>query len=74
MTDDIVGCCHHASLTGSTSNDDRLALELRSISLLDRGVEGVHVDVDDHLVPIAANKLPSLLGRYDVGLMPSKVG
>ena len=53
LTDDIVGCRHHASLIGIPSNDDRLALEFRPIALFDRGVKGVHVGVDDHSAPIA---------------------
>jgi hypothetical protein len=45
---DVVGGRHHAPFLGGTAHDDRLANQFRSLSLLDRGIEGVHVDVQDH--------------------------
>ena len=42
----VAGCRHDAALAGS-ADGDRLAAEIRIVPLLDRRVEGVHVDVDD---------------------------
>ena len=42
----VAGGGHHATFAGS-ADGDRLAPQLRIVALLDRGIEGVHVDVDD---------------------------
>jgi hypothetical protein len=39
----------------STADDDRLAVQLRSVAKSDRGIEGIHVDMDD--------VTPSVVGR-----------
>jgi hypothetical protein len=42
----ITGCSHDAALARAADRD-RLATKLRIVALLNRGVEGIHVDVDD---------------------------
>jgi hypothetical protein len=38
---------HHTPGAGVTANDNRLAAQLRIVALLDGGIEGVHIDVDN---------------------------
>jgi hypothetical protein len=42
----IARCRHHAALT-RTADRDRLAAQIRIIALLDRRIEGIHIDMDD---------------------------
>ena len=53
LADRIVGCRHHTASLRASAYDDRLSGEVRSVALLDRGIKGVHVDVDNHQAPIA---------------------
>ena len=48
LAGDVVGRRHHAPLLRRAAHDDRLADQFRPVPLLDRGVEGIHVDVQDH--------------------------
>ena len=43
----VAGGGDDAALVGSTADDDRLTAQAGVVALLDRGEEGVHVDVDD---------------------------
>ena len=44
----VVCRCHDATFFRVAAHDNRFAPKFRSIPLFDRGVEGVHVDVEDH--------------------------
>ena len=44
----VVGRRHHAAAFGRAAHDHRLADQFGPVPLLDGGVEGVHVDVQDH--------------------------
>ena len=48
-----------------SANGDRLAAQLRIVALLDGGVEGVHVDVDDLALP---SRLDDDAARSPVGV------
>jgi hypothetical protein len=43
----ITGRSHHAAPVGPAADDQRLAPQRRVVALFDRGVERVHVDVND---------------------------
>jgi len=44
----VVGCCDDASSLWRPAYDDWFADQLGPIAFLNRGVEGIHVDVEDH--------------------------
>src|SRR5262245_28886888 len=44
----VAGGRHHATLLGRAADDHGLAGKGRVVPDLDRGIESVHVDVDDH--------------------------
>ncbi len=43
----VIGCGDNAPPLGRAAHDDRLPGQLRPVALLDRGIEGVHVEMDD---------------------------
>ena len=49
----IAGCTDDSSLMGCGTHSKRLASIAGMVSLFDRGVESVHVDVDDFSHPMA---------------------
>ncbi len=44
----IVGRCHHSSPCRRPAHNDRLTCQFRPITLFDRSVKGVHVNMEDH--------------------------
>ena len=45
---DVVGRRHDAAAFGRTADDHGFADQFRPVPLLDGGVEGIHVYVEDH--------------------------
>jgi hypothetical protein len=60
----VAGRRHQAALAGS-ADGDRLAAEIRIVPLLDRRVEGVHVDVDDLPLTGFVHCTPVICGRLE---------
>ena len=44
----VAGGAHHPTLRRRRPDDDRLAAQRRIVTLLDRGLERIHVQVEDH--------------------------
>src|SRR5262245_46277095 len=42
----ITGRAHDSALRWRTSHNDRLSAQSRMVALLDRGIEGIHVEVE----------------------------
>src|SRR5579872_706075 len=58
LANGIIRRRHHAAPLGRPPDNERLPHELGPLAFLDRGVEGIHVDVEDH-----DDSYPELLTR-----------
>ena len=68
----VVGRRHDAAAFRRSAHDHRLADQFGSVTLLDRSVEGVHVDVQDHRQPDACHDTTvSRIGLGNIAFLPA---